>query len=161
MEQTIEKICLTDLIENRIFITDSNLPKEQIAGQLVKLICQADSRLVFKDVLQQILNREAELSTTLDSGLSIPHARLESFDRALAALAILHKPLQEINGQTVKAIFLFITPVRSDFFQTHLRILSTAVEILSPTIMDKLSVCTSPESVLEQLAGVDVSREMV
>ena len=161
MTSETEKIYLADLVGDRILIAPADLPKEQVLGQLVKLICQTDERLNFQEILQQILVRETELSTTLDSGLSIPHARLEGPDKALAALAVLPQPLQEVNGSLIKAVFLFIAPVRSEFFQTHLRILSTAVEVLSPSFMDKLSACTTPQAVLQLLAQAGENGEMI
>ena len=60
-----EKIHLVDLIQDRVFIATPDLPKEQVLGQLVKLICQADERLDFTEILKQVLAREMELSTTL------------------------------------------------------------------------------------------------
>ncbi len=156
-----EKICLPDLIGERIFIAPYSFPKEQVFGRLLKMICAADARLNFQEILQQILAREVALSTTLDTGLSIPHVRLEDFDRILAALAVLPSPIQEANGHFIKAVFLFILPIRSEFFPTHLNILSTAVEVLSPTIMDKLARCMTSEQVSRLLAQANENREML
>lgn len=161
MVQLVEKICIADLVADRIFISPAGLAKEKLLEQLAKLVCQADSSLHLPDILQQILAREAELSTTLDSGLSIPHIRLESYDKILAALAVLPEPLADTGGQKIQAVFLFITPVRSEFFQTHLRILSAAVELFSPARMERLSKCTTPQQVTELLRATDPGGEMV
>ena len=156
-----EKIHLVDLIQDRVFIATPDLPKEQVLGQLVKLICRADERLDFTEILKQVLAREMELSTTLDSGLSIPHVRVESFDKILGAVGVLPKALQDVNGQAIKAVFLFITPVSSEFFQTHLQTLSSAVETFSPALMEMLSHCSSKEAVMRLLSHARPSSEMV
>ena len=157
----ISKINLADLIENRIFISPDKLPKEQVLGLLVKLICQADARLNFREVLQRVLDREVELSTTLDCGLSIPHARLDDFDKVLAALAVLPQSLQDVNGHIIRCVFLFVTPVRSDFFPIHLQVLSVAVGELSPQLMERLCVCNHANEVQQVLRQADNVKEMI
>jgi len=161
MVQHINKICIADLVEDRIFISPAGLAKEALLEQLAKLLCQADNRLHFPDIFQQILAREAELSTTLDSGLSIPHVRLDGFDKVLAALAVLPEPLPDTGVQPIKAVFLFITPIRYEFFQTHLRVLSAAVEVLSPQCMAQLAACTTIEQVSALLRKAGPGGEMI
>ena len=159
---TQEKIKIANLVEDRVFIATPDLPKEQVLGQLVKLICQAAAeQLNFEEILKQILAREMELSTTLDSGLSLPHVRVEGFDKALGAVGVLPKALQDMNEQPIKAVFLFITPVRSEFFQLHLQILASAVETFSPALMEMLSHCSSKEAVLQLLSHAGVGGEII
>ena len=161
MTLPIKEIHLTDLMSNRVFISPPDLPKEQIFGKLIKLICQAEPRLDFAEIVKKILAREAELSTTLDCGLSLPHVRLDGIDRAWAAVGVLPQALRDRNGYYMKAVFLFITPLRSEFFQTHLHILSSAVELFSPAFMEKLSHCRDAEMASQMLAHADSTREMI
>lgn len=151
MTQSVEKINIADLIAQRVWLAPAETNKQQVLEQSARLLCEADPALHFEEIFPQILAREEELSTTLDSGLSIPHVRLENFDKTVAALAVLPRPLQDSNGLPIKAVFLFITPVRSEFFQTHLLVLSAAVERFSPSFMDKLAVCQTPEEIVQLL----------
>lgn len=149
--QAVEKINIADLIAERVWIAPAGLNKQQILEQLARLLCQADVSLHFEEIFPQILAREEELSTTLDSGLSIPHVRLENFEKTIAALAVVQEPLQDSNGLPIKAVFLFITPLEYEFFQKHLLVLSGAVELFSPPFMDKLAQCQSTEQILQLL----------
>lgn len=151
MTQSVEKVNIADLIAARVWLVPADLNKQQVLEQLARLLCQADASLHFEEIFPQILAREEELSTTLDSGLSIPHVRLENYDKTIAALAVLPRPLQDSNGMPIKAVFLFITPVRSEFFQKHLLVLSAAVERFSPEFMDRLAVCKTAQEALQLL----------
>ena len=151
MVQSVEKINIADLIAERVWLVPADLNKQQVLEQLTRLLCQADSALRFDEIFPQILAREEELSTTLDSGLSIPHVRLENFDKTVAALGVLTRPLKDNNGLPIKAVFLFITPIRSEFFQTHLLVLSAAVEQFSPEFMDRLAVCQNTQEIIQLL----------
>lgn len=149
--QSVEKINIAQLIAQRVWMVPADFTKQQILEHLTRLLCEGDAVLRFEELFPQIMAREAELSTTLDSGLSIPHTRLENYENIRAALAVLPKPLQDTNGLPIKAVFLFVTPIRSEFFQTHLLVLSAAVERFSAEFMDRLAACQTTLQALELL----------
>lgn len=149
MTHKTQTSCLTDLLENRIFIQTKVCTKVQLLADLVKAVCK-DAHLSEAEMTARLLQREKELSTTLETGLSIPHLRVDELDRVVAALAILPKGLAR-KGKMTKAVFLFFSPARPAFFQMHLKVLSTLAETFTPAFMDRLLTCTQTEEVQQLL----------
>ena len=61
----------------QIYIVPPGQTKQAVIRRLVEQICQAEPALGPEEILREVLRREEGISTTLDTGLSIPHARLE------------------------------------------------------------------------------------
>lgn len=129
------------LAPGSVFVIGGKPSKAEVIKRLVQAACQGESKLDGEDVLAQVLKREDGISTTLDTGLSIPHARLEELDGFKAALAILPEGIQDPAGPNleIKAMFLFLSPARQAFFQKHLQILAALAEIFKPEFIAELA----------------------
>ena len=93
-EQT--KINLGRLITaQRVLVAPEGLDKDGLIETLVRMACRQCPRLDPAEVTAQVLEREKGISTTLDTGLAIPHARVEGLDDFVAALAVLPVPVTE------------------------------------------------------------------
>lgn len=127
--------------------------KTDVIKQLTKVVCRGGSNLDEAEVLAQVLKREEGISTTLDTGLSIPHARLEELDAFKAALAVLPQGIEDPSGPhlEIKAMFLFLSPARQAFFQQHLQILAALAEVFKPEFISALSTCQNAQQVLDKI----------
>ena len=65
---------------------------------MVHSICAELPDLNEEEVLSSVLKREQGISTTLDTGLSIPHARIEDLEAFQAAAAVLPNPIKDDYG---------------------------------------------------------------
>ncbi len=140
-----EKINIGALLTpERIFVLEGNPAKAEVIKQLVQTVCAEDANLDAQDVLSQVLKREEGISTTLDTGLAIPHARLEELDGFKAALAILPQGIEDPAGPhlEIKAMFLFLSPAKPMFFQKHLQVLATLAELFQPEFITELSAAS-------------------
>lgn len=129
--------------------------KTDVIKQLTKVVCRGGSNLDEAEVLAQVLKREEGISTTLDTGMSIPHARLEELDGFQAALAVLPSGIEDPSGPhlEIKAMFLFLSPAKQAFFQQHLQILASLAEIFKPDFISALAACQSPQEAAQKIAA--------
>ncbi len=145
----------TLLAPSKIWVAPEGLTKTELIKRLVDTVCADEPKLDGADILAQVLKREEGISTTLDTGLSIPHARLEEITDFKAALAVLPHPMQDpVNPNlSIKAMFLFLSPAKPVFFQRHLQILSALAETFKPEFIDGLLSCGSSEDILARLSA--------
>lgn len=141
------------LPSDRVFILEGKPAKAEVIERLTRAVCASEAKLDYKDVLAQVLKREEGISTTLDTGLSIPHARLEELDAFKAALAVLPQGIEDPSGPhlEIKAMFLFLSPARQAFFQQHLQILAALAEVFKPEFISALSTCQNAQQVLDKI----------
>lgn len=134
----------------QIYIVSPGQTKQAVIRRLVELICHAEPALGPEEVLREVLRREEGISTTLDTGLSIPHARLEEIADFKAALAVFPTPLPDPvhPHHAIKAMFLFLSPSKPEFFQRHLQILAALAQTFKPEFMDELAQLQMPQDIL-------------
>lgn len=154
MQDIIKLSPLSLINKENIFIIKGRPAKEDVIKRLVQAVCQENAALNVQDVLTQVLRREEGISTTLDTGLSIPHARLEETEHFLAAMAILPEGATEpASGRPeMNVMFFFLSPAKSAFFQKHLQLLASLAETFTPARISHLSACTSAQEALSVLA---------
>lgn len=145
-------VCLKSLLPaEKIIILKGNLSKTDVISHLAQLVCDGSSYLDQAEVFTQILKREESLSTTLDTGLSIPHARLEELSEIKAALALLPQGIKDpAKPVTIKAMFLFLSPSQPAFFQQHLQLLAALAETFKSDFISDLALCQTPQQAAEK-----------
>ena len=141
-KQTLPCFSLASLITpDRILIAEQGADKDVLIGRLAVLIAKQTPGIKPQALLERILQREAGISTTLDTGLSIPHARLENIKDFMGALCVIPGGITDPVHQSVqiKAICLFVSPAESSFFQKHLQLLAVLSSTFQPAFIDTLS----------------------
>ena len=151
-EQT--KINLGRLITaQRVLVAPEGLDKDGLIETLVRMACRQCPRLDPAEVTAQVLEREKGISTTLDTGLAIPHARVEGLDDFVAALAVLPVPVsEERHNKSIRVMFLFLSPDKPAFFQKHLQVLAALAETFQPGFIQELLTLNDPQAVAERLS---------
>jgi mannitol/fructose-specific phosphotransferase system IIA component (Ntr-type) len=93
------------------------------------------------------------ISTTLDTGLSLPHARVDGLAEIAAALAILPQGVKDPKqpGAPVRAMFLFFSPNRQDAFTRHLQVLRGVSTLFQADLLDELCALKTPKAALDLL----------
>lgn len=104
-----------------------------------------------EEVYKAILKREQGISTTLDTGLSIPHARLEGLDSFKAAVAVLPQGIKDDFGLQIKVVFLFLSPSGEQYFPEHLKLLAKLAETFTTTFIDEICQLKSPQDIAAKL----------
>ena len=124
----------------------------EIAGfqYLVENVCQG-TNLDKEEVYKAVIKREQGISTTLDTGLSIPHARMEGLDSFKAAIAIIPEGIKDDFGLQIKAMFLFVSPSGEQYFPEHLKLLAKLAENFTSAFIDELCKLSKAEDIVAKL----------
>ena len=138
------------LNSQQIALITNPATKQEVLKCLVDNVC-AGTNLNKEEVFKAIIKREQGISTTLDTGLSIPHARLEDLDSFKAAIAVIPNGLKDDFGLQIKVMFLFLSPSGEHFFPEHLKLLAKLAETFTPAFIEDLCKLTKPEDIVAKL----------
>ena len=103
------------------------------------------------------LEREQGISTTLDTGLSLPHARMDGIDGILAGMSILKTPIPDPKQAdlTIRVVFLFFSPNKPEAFPLHLQLLRGVSSLFQPALIDQLTSAAGPAAALELVKKIE------
>ncbi len=139
------------LKEDRVFIIRDTISKKELLTKLVSSICKDLSEVDGEEMLRSVLKREEGISTTLDTGLSLPHARIEDISAFEAALAVLPNGIIDEYGLPIKVMFLFVSPSGVSYFSQHLKLLAALAETFNESFINELTACQNAKEVLKKL----------
>ncbi|MBD3225498.1 MAG: PTS sugar transporter subunit IIA [Caldithrix sp.] len=127
----------------------SNL-KFDVIEELLSLLDE-NKQLLNKEVtLKDLLAREGYLSTGLEKGLAVPHAKSDGVDQLLIAMGIKKDGLdfESLDGKPAQVIFLVLSP--RDTSGPHIQSLATiSRNYKSDEIRQALLNAKTPEAVAE------------
>ena len=108
--------------------------KESIITELVDTL---DSRGCLSDrdqVLRDVLDREKSMSTGMQHGIALPHAKTEGVGRIVAALGLLPGGVdfKSLDGEPAKVILLLASPSKQA--GPHIQVLASAAALLNDDI---------------------------
>ena len=138
------------LNSQQIFLIDNPTTKQDLVQYLVSNICKSTA-LNQEEVFKAIIKREQGISTTLESGLSIPHARLEGLTSFRAVLAVIPQGVQDNYGKNIKVMFLFLSPSGEQYFPEHLKLLAKLAETFTPAFIEELCSLKTVEEIAAKL----------
>jgi PTS system nitrogen regulatory IIA component len=138
------------LREDCVMVAPPGLGKEPLLRLLVGLVCRAHGLPDADACADRVLERERGISTTLDTGLSLPHARLDPLRELAAGLCVVPGgiPDPQHAGLSILAIFLFFSPNRQEFFAQHLQVLRGVASLFKPELVQAVSKSAGPKDVL-------------
>jgi len=129
--------------------------KDQLIELLIERLCKIKKLGESKRLLSKILEREQGMSTTLDTGLSIPHARIEGLDSISAVFGLIPQGLADPKQPdiVIRAMCVFFTPMRQEMFQQHLYLLRGVSALFQPAFIDDLLKKKTPGEVIAYIEG--------
>lgn len=139
----------TLLDESRIVLNiDSATPKAEIIARLVRLAVgsEGDSGPIVEDLLA----REARMTTGIGQGIALPHTRSATLPRAVGALGISREGVDfgAIDEEPVYIIFAFVTPESEPTL--HIQTLaSTASLFANSEVREAIRTAATPADALE------------
>lgn len=145
------------LSEKTVLLADDAAGKDAVLRRLVEAAASAHGLGPAEPLLQSVLERERGISTTLDSGLSLPHARLDGIERVAAALAIVPEGVVDPKQPDVKvrAMFVFFSPNRPEAFSQHLQLLRAVSSLFKPDLIARLCALKTPAEILAGLTAAE------
>ena len=142
------------LNEQTILFPGPALDKPRVLEAVVAACCAGHGLGDPSPYLARVREREEGISTTLDMGLALPHARIDGLSKIAAALAVLPRGVCDPKQPdvTVRAMFLFFSPNRQDAFTRHLQVLrGVSTQFGKPGLLEALSALQKPSEVLALL----------
>lgn len=133
------------------------MDKNGLVELLVRKLCQDLELGDPQAFLTKVLEREQGISTTLDTGLSLPHARMDSIKNIVAALALVPHGIVDPaqNDLTIRLMFLFFSSNRSEMLPLHLQLLRGVSSLFQPAVIEKVSSAGTSAAALEIIRKVE------
>ncbi len=139
------------LAEDTILFPAAGQEKSAVLQSLAAAVCGKAGIADWASFLAKVQEREQGISTTLDTGLSLPHARMDGISTILAGMAILKKPIADPKQAdlTIRVMFLFFSPNRQEAFPLHLQLLRGVSSLFQAALIDQLTASSGPAAALE------------
>lgn len=145
---------VADLLEpDRIVCGMQTSSKKRALEELSHLIVQDEPELNQTEVFERLIAREKLGSTGLGKGVAIPHGRLKSGDKTIAAFIQLETGIDydAPDGQPVDLLCALLVPPEST--EEHLQTLATLSEMFSqPALRDRLRSAGNSQELYEILS---------
>jgi PTS system nitrogen regulatory IIA component len=145
------------LSEDVILFPHAGQGKDEILRTLAEAACRKAGLGAAAEFLAKAQEREQGISTTLDTGLSLPHARMDGIDAILAAMAVLKTPIADPkqNDLAIRVVFLFFSPNKPEAFPVHLQLLRGVSSLFQPALIDQLTAAAGPAEALALVRKVE------
>jgi fructose-specific phosphotransferase system IIA component len=138
----------TVLAEDQIIYSLKSETKEALFMELLDVLSRKGKITDRNMALQSILQREETLSTGMEDGLAIPHAKTTAVDELLVAFGMHHKGIEyeTLDGKVVHYIFLVLSP--PDTSGPHIKALAAIARCIKNNgLTDALWKCTSKQDI--------------
>lgn len=137
------------LSANKVVFLSEIPSKKELFKNLVRIACPSADSQEIADWAMHICKREESVSTVLNTGLAIPHARIEGLDEFKVALALFENPVIFSENRKIQAMFLFMSPDNPAFFASHLQLLSLVTKTFTHDCIVQLAAAKTPARVVE------------
>lgn len=143
-----ETISVAQLLSvNRIIFPSAQTEPRHLLEQLVRRVCEDEPSLDFSSVMTE-LSKQGGIGPVLETGLALPHCRVDGLTRFLGALAVLPPSCCGPKRGKVKVILLFFSPLQPSFFSQHLRLLAAVAGMFTPDFIRRLQTADNAQKVL-------------
>lgn len=141
------------LSEDLVVIPPAGLDKDGLIAFLVKELCSKAGLGAPEPFLAKVLEREQGISTTLDTGLAVPHARMDNLPEICAVLGLVPQGLPDPKHPdlAIRAVFLFFSPNRQEAFTQHLHLLRGVSQLFQPALIDAILRDPAPAAVVKAI----------
>ena len=138
------------LDEDLVLLAPEGVDKERLIELMANRLCEKRKLGNPAPFLAKVLEREQGISTTLDTGLAVPHARMDGLESVAAILGLAPKGMPDPKQPdlTIRAMFMFFSPNRPDAFTQHLHLLRGVSALFQGGFIDELLRHPSPPEVL-------------
>ncbi|MDR1148105.1 MAG: cation:proton antiporter [Spirochaetaceae bacterium] len=122
---------LLDLIQSNCITTDLHgETKEQVIEELVRLLAYKGKLDDFDLVLYDVLQREKIMSTGMERGIAVPHAKSEGVKETVVALGVKKTGVDfgSLDGTKSQVVVLVVSPLKKN--NMHIQFLSAITTIV-------------------------------
>jgi len=134
-----------------ILVSPPALDKDELIRHLGRTLCERRGLGDPAPLLSRVFLREQGICTTLDTGLSAPHARIDGLEDFVAILGLVPQGLADPKQPDllIRAMFLFFSPNRQEAVTRHLHLLRGVASLLQPAFIEAMLQEPEPALILE------------
>jgi PTS system nitrogen regulatory IIA component len=145
------------LSEDVVIKAPPGVGKNDLIEILVGRLCECKALGSPKPFLSKVLEREQGISTTLDTGLSLPHARVDLIESIVAALALVPQGIADpqAGDLAIKLMFLFFSSSKPEMLPLHLQLLRGVASLFQPGVIADLTAAPEPASALAIIRAME------
>jgi len=139
-------VCVPDL--------DAGTPKEAILT--LASLAARHAGISPETVVAAVLEREAEMGTSLGHGIAVPHARIEGLKSAVVAVGLAPRGIafDGIDLEPTRVVFLILTPFKET--DTQLQIMAAIARLgREPRLLSEIQQAKTPTALLAALRVAD------
>jgi PTS system nitrogen regulatory IIA component len=149
-----KSIAISDILSEELVLrAPDGVGKDALVELLVGRLCERKALGSPQALLAKVREREQGISTTLDTGLSLPHARVDSITELVAALALVPQgiPDPKAGDLTIRLMFLFFSSSKPDILPQHLQLLRAVALLFQPQVIADLAAAPDPAAALARI----------
>ena len=156
-EKRPTSVFIRSLSQQVVSLALTGTDKEQIITEMLDLVCAAGLIRDRQRALNDVLQRERSMSTGLQRGIAIPHARTPAVDRLVCAVGLKPEGI-DFNAMDSQPSTIFVMTLCPESAVTpHLQFMSEVSQILTPERCEILLNCRTAAEVLTVLSGGETS----
>ncbi len=147
---------LSSLLNQDLFAVRAQVStvREAIELLLQKMYRQYNFEFTKEEVSRALADREALGGTIFNTGLAIPHARLEKLNDLLVGVCIPERPI-EVDGMTIRIVVLLLTDISSSSLYLH-TLAAFAALSKDPARFGELMAAQSPGELFDTIKKYDI-----
>jgi len=142
---------IQDYLTETLIISDlKGKNKFEVIEELLRPLVSEKHVMHYDTCLEALIEREEYLSTGLENGLAVPHAKTAAAEEMAVSFGLSQKGLDfnSSDGKSTHFVFLVVSPL--DTSGPHLQILAQISRNLrEPEIRQKLLSCSTSEEILK------------
>lgn len=140
------------LSENEIIYSLKSTTKENLFKEMLQILVKSGKVNDEKTALHCILEREKKLSTGMESGLAVPHAKTDAVNELVVAFGLHHEGLEynSLDSRAAHFIFMVLSPL--DTSGPHIKALASIARCIKrPNVQEALLKSKSQKEILNIL----------
>lgn len=141
------------LTEDLVRLDLKGQTKPEILRELLDVLVEAGWVRDREAALKALEEREAKMSTGMQNGLALPHARTDAVDRLVAVVGIKREGVdfQSVDGQPSRFFVMTLSPLNRT--GPHIQFLAEIGRLISqPEVRQRLLTATTPAGVISALS---------
>jgi mannitol/fructose-specific phosphotransferase system IIA component (Ntr-type) len=142
------------LSEDLVILHLQGITKPEIIGEMLDALCAAGRVRNRERAWQALMEREAKMSTGMQSGLALPHAKTDETDRLVAAIGLKREgvPFDSLDGQPSTIFVMTLSPLNRA--GPHIQFLAEIGRLIhDASVRQRLLAAQTPQDALKALAG--------
>jgi|GEM_PF-2620852 len=137
--------------ENIFFDVDAS-DAQDLIGKVARKLAEHEDISNTDRLIDDAITREAELPTSLDNGIAMPHARCSAVDKLICAFVRPRNPLDFKSPDGNLTDIIFFSAIPANCVDEYLHLTARLVRKLnSSSTVEKLRASQTPEEVLDIL----------